>query len=882
MHALAGGDDTLTSVLSALPPIAGAVRLLDILEGTPIPTFVIDCNHRVTHWNRACEAIIGISAADMVGTSRQWQAFYPEPRPVMADLIVDGITDEMVARLYTGRWRQSPLIPGGYEAEGYFEHFPGGGRWLSFTAAPLFDADGVLIGAIETLQDISAGKEAELRQREHAAERTLAQIVENSPVPTFVIDADHRVIHWNYACERVTGYVAETLVGTRGAWRGFYGHERPVLADLVLDGAGEEDIARHYPRTLHRSAVIDGGYEAEDFFPLCPGGGRWLSFTAAPLRDTEGVVVGAIETMQDITERRRAEEAMRLYKRAVESTNNGIIITDANAPDHPVVYANPAFERMTGYPVLETLGRNPRFLLGGDREQMELEGVKAALRQRRAGSGILRNYRKDGTLFWNELDLSPVRDEQGAVTHFVSVMTDVTDRKRYEEELEHQANHDALTGLANRNLLTDRLNHALACAQRYNGSLAVLFIDLDNFKTINDTLGHAAGDQLVQHAAQRLVHCLRDVDTVARLGGDEFVALIHDPVEEGDVIQVMRRINEIMARPFRLDAAELHVTCSTGAALYPRDGADAGTLLQHADAAMYRAKELGRGTFQFFTREINDRVSERLAIERELYGAIARNELAVHYQPQLCVKTGAIVGAEALLRWTNPRLGSISPAKFIPVAEDSGLILAIGRWVLETACRDGRRWSAAGWRDARLSVNLSARQFRQSDLYQSIDALIRSAGEAGGESGVDTLILELELTESMVMQNPDAAVATMQALKAIGLRLALDDFGTGYSSLSHLRHFPLDILKVDQSFVRDITAHADGEALAAAVISIGHALGKKVVAEGVETPEQLDFLRIHGCDEYQGWLFSPAVTSDRFLELLRAKGQLMGENSAAG
>ena len=257
MHALAGEDDTLSSVLSALPPMAGSVRLLDILEGTPIPTFVIDCNHRVTHWNRACEAIIGISAAEIVGTDRQWQAFYPEPRPVMADLIVDGITDEMVARLYAGRWRQSPLIPGGYEAEGYFEHFPGGGRWLSFTAAPLYDADGTLLGAIETLQDISANKEAELRQREHAAERTLAQIVQNSPVPTFVIDADHRIIHWNRACERVIGRTAESLVGTRLQWQAFYERERPVLADLVLDGAPEAEICRYYPRSVQRSTTIE-------------------------------------------------------------------------------------------------------------------------------------------------------------------------------------------------------------------------------------------------------------------------------------------------------------------------------------------------------------------------------------------------------------------------------------------------------------------------------------------------------------------------------------------------------------------------------------------------------------------------------------------------
>ncbi len=843
--------------------------LLNILQGMPVPTFVIDAGHRVTHWNKACETIFGVRAADIVGTSEQWRAFYSKPRPTMADLIVDGITEDTVAQLYAGRWRASPLIEGAYEAEQWFPHFPGGGRWLSFTAAPLRGKDGRILGAIETLQDITERKHSEETRRERLAQQRLGEIVAGSPVPTFVIDAEHRVTHWNKACEAVIGVPAKVLTGTRLQWQAFYTEERPVMADLIVAGAGEEEIARHYPSKFRRSALIDGAYEAEDFFPKCPGGGRWLAFTAAPLHDAQGRVIGAIETMQDVTERKRAEEAMRLYHRAVESANNGIIITDVKAHDHPVVYANPAFERMTGYPPSESLGSNPRFLLGQDRGQMELEAIRSALRQRRPGNAVLRNYRKDGTLFYNELFVSPVRDETGEVTHTISVMTDITERKRYEEELEHQANHDALTGLANRTLLMDRLEHSLAYAQRYAQKPAVLFVDLDNFKTINDTLGHDVGDRLVQAVAKRLVHCLREVDTVARLGGDEFVVVIQDAPEESDVTHVMRRILEALSHPFAIDGSELFVTCSIGAALHPRDGDDVATLLKNADAAMYRAKEMGRGGFQFFTREINERVSERMVIERELHGAVARGELQVFYQPQLDVRTGTIVGAEALLRWTNPRLGSVSPARFIPVAEESGLILPVGRWVLETACADSRGWIAEGWDNARLSVNLSARQFRQADLYHHIEELLQ-------DTGLSNFILELELTESMVMQNPEQAIGTMRALKDIGLRLAIDDFGTGYSSLSHLRHFPLDILKVDQSFVRDISNHAEGEAIAAAIVSIGHALGKKVVAEGVETPDQLEFLRGHGCDEYQGFLFSPAVPAARFRELLLKNGQLPG------
>ncbi|WP_051340993.1 sensor domain-containing protein [Azospirillum halopraeferens] len=860
-----GGDGGI-----GLPPDGGAEPrqwMLSILQGLPVATFVIDADHRVTHWNRACEVMIGVAADRMIGTRDQWRAFYTEPRPILADLIVDGIGEEVLTRLYPGRWARSSLIEGAYEAESYFPHFPGGGRWMSFTAAPLHDADGRIIGAIETLQDISERKRAEAAERERDADRRLAEVVRNSPFPTFVLDTEHRVTVWNRACEAVIGVPADAVVGTRLHWQAFYDRERPVMADLVLDGVPEEAIAAHYPGKCRRSLYIDGAYDAEDFFPKCPGGGRWLSFTAAPIHDAAGRVVGAIETMHDVTEARLSAEALHLYQRAVESATNGIIISDMRAPDNPVVYANPAFERMTGYRAEEVVGCNARFLLAGDRDQIDLQSIKSALRQHRPGSGVLRNYRKDGTLFWNELFVAPVRDGAGVATHTVSVMTDITERRRYEEELEHQANHDALTGLANRSLMKDRLEHALTYAQRYHGKVATLFVDLDNFKTINDTLGHGVGDRLVQAVAKRLVNCLRDVDTVARLGGDEFVIIVYNPHDESDVTQVMRRIMETLNKPFRIDEAELYVTCSIGAALSPRDGSDVDTLLKHADAAMYRAKELGRGGFQFFTREINEQVSERMAIERELHGAIARNELEVHYQPQVDVRTGAIMGAEALLRWTNPRLGAVSPARFIPVAEESGLILSIGRWVLETACHDSKRWIAEGWTGARLSVNLSARQFRQTDLFRHIEELLQDAH-------LSSLVLELELTESMVMQNPEAAIGTMRALKDIGLRLAIDDFGTGYSSLSHLRHFPLDILKVDQTFVRDISSHSDGEAIAAAVISIGHALGKKVVAEGVEQPEQLDFLRGHGCDEYQGFLFSRAVPAGRFRELLKHNGQL--------
>jgi diguanylate cyclase (GGDEF)-like protein/PAS domain S-box-containing protein len=840
--------------------------LLDIVEGTPVPTFVIDSQHRVTHWNRACEAVMGVPASAMIGTTDQWKAFYPHPRPVMADIILSGAMEETVASHYPGKYHPSPFIEGAWEAEDFFPNFPGGGRWLAFTAALLHDAEGRVVGAVETLQDITLRRRAEAGRQE--SECRLMDIVQGSPVPTFVIDAQHRVTHWNRACEAVMGVPASAIIGTTDQWKAFYPHPRPVLADIVLDGGTEAAIRHHYLGKYRKSPLIEGAWEVEDYFTHFPAGDRWLIFTAAPLHDADGHVVGTIETLQDVTDRRRAEAALRLRERAVESTGNAVFITDFGAHDTPVVYCNPAFERMTGYGRAEVLGRSPRFLLGDDLTQVALEDLEAALRRHQSGSAVLRNYRKDGTLFWAEVYIAPVRDDQDRVTHFVNVMADISERVDYEQQLEHLANHDALTTLANRNLLMNRLEHALACAQRFDDRVAVLFADLDNFKSINDAMGHGVGDALVQEAARRLVDCLRDVDTVARLGGDEFVILLHGSAGELEITHVMRRIGAAFSQPFDIAGTELFVSCSVGAALYPRDGHDAVTLLKNADAAMYRAKELGRGGFQFFTQAINEQITERLAIEGELHGAIERGEMAVHYQPQLDVETGAIVGAEALLRWTNRKLGPVSPARFIPIAEESGLIVAIGRWVLETACADARVWKAefpGNLRpdNLRMSVNLSARQFRHAELFQDIAGLLNGPG-------LDTLILELEITESMVMQNPASAIETMRLLKDIGLRLAIDDFGTGYSSLSQLRHFPIDILKVDQAFVRDVSRHADGEAITAAVISLGHALGKKVVAEGVETLEQLDFLRRHGCDEYQGFLFSPAVPASRFAELLRA------------
>lgn len=736
-------------------------------------------------------------------------------------------------------------------------HLPTSSTGLLMDSQSQFDESARTTFFIEYGSDINNSSETSLQ----GSTAPLSQIIQGSPVPTFVIDAQHRVTHWNRACEAIFNVSAATMVGTTNQWRAFYADCRPVLADLIVDGVDDDGIARHYDGKFRRSGLIEGAYEAEDFFPHFGRGGRWLYFTAAPLRDGGGRIIGAIETLQDITERKFAEAALRLRERAVESSNNGIMISDLSSPDNAIVYVNPAFERITGYSLDEAVGRNARFLVGDDQDQFELEKIRAALRQRRSAGAVLRNYRKDGTLFWNELYVAPVPDDLGRVSHYVGIITDITERKRYEQQLEHQANHDALTGLANRNLLMDRLEQSLVYAQRFDRMVAVLFVDLDNFKAINDTLGHGAGDALVQQVARRLPGCIRDVDTLSRLGGDEFVVVLYGPDSEEMVTEVMRRILEAVAKPYTIDDSQLFVTCSIGASLYPRDGRDPATLLKNADVAMYRAKEQERNAFQYFTSAMDVGVSERFSLERDLRFALERNELSLYYQPQLDLRTGRIVGAEALLRWRHPQLGLVSPAKFIPIAEQSGLIVPIGRWVIDTACAQGKRWLEAGWEAVRVSVNLSARQFRQPDLDKEIGKILR-------DHDLDPLCLELEITESMVMHDPVEATATLHELKGLGLRLSMDDFGTGYSSLSYLKSFPIDILKIDRSFVQDITTDASGAAIVRAIISLAHSLKLKVVAEGVETIEQLDFLREHDCDEMQGFYFSPAVPAEDFFRLL--------------
>src|SRR5450830_1096861 len=588
---------------------------------------------------------------------------------------------------------------------------------------------------------------------------------------------------------------------------------------------------------------------------------------------------------EDIYARQQAERALQLRQRAIEASANAIIIMRASAPDYPVEYVNPAFERITGYSTAEVTGRSIRMLedLGdtgnvgdiGDISDIADHGdrqgfadVWKALSEQREGNVLLRTRTKYGDQMWNDFYIAPVKSEQGEVTHFVAALYDITSMKRYEAELEFQANRDVLTGLVNRNMLRKVLEEAMAYAERYQRSLWVVFVDLDRFKFVNDTLGHKAGDLLLKTVAGRLRGAVRDTDTIARLGSDEFVIVMSEYTDVGLDTRNLQRIQAAIAAPMTIEGHTFFPTCSLGVAAYPDDGRDAEMLVKHADIAMYRAKQSGRDNYQFYTPAMNEQALERLRIEGDLRLALERNEFLLHYQPKIDLRSGNIVGMEALIRWQHPELGMVSPARFISLAEETGLILPIGSWVIRTACEQAKAWQDAGWTNLRVSVNLSVRQFVQKDLVSSIAAVLK-------DTGLDADLLELELTESLVMTDVEHAIGILRQLKELGVHLSIDDFGTGYSSLSYLKRFPIDVLKIDKSFVRDITLDADDAAITVSIISLAHSLKLHVIAEGVETQEQLSYLRRHGCDEMQGYLFSPPVPAEKFETLLQQKVDLM-------
>ncbi|MBC3918863.1 EAL domain-containing protein [Undibacterium sp. CY18W] len=671
----------------------------------------------------------------------------------------------------------------------------------------------------------------------------LALSVQQSPFAVVITNAGGELEYGNDSFCRISGYRLNEVLGQHVFWNSGDPADEKVMRVILALKVGEH-------------------WQGEVLSHRKDGTTYWERQIVSPLCNADGVITHLVAVKQDITDSKfqlkEVEQALLLREQALVSSSNGIMITRSDDSDHSIVYVNPAFEKITGYTAQEVIGREGRFLVREDLAQPDLQEIRSALREKRAGCALLRNYRKDGTQFWNELHISPVKDASGAATtHFVSVINDVSERVNYQKELEYQATHDSLTGLANRNLLNDRITQAIAWAKRQDLSVGLMLLDLDHFKLINDASGHGAGDEMLKQVAQRLSHCVRETDTVARLGGDEFVVILTDLPETSDVDVVAEKILGALSRPFEINGHDVFVTASIGISLYPRDGDHGEILLRYADIAMYRVKEHGRNSVRQFIPEMGVTAISRLNMEGALRRGLERHEFTLHYQPKIELASGRIVGAEALVRWHHPQIGLIHPIEFIPLAEETGLIIPLGEWVLAEACRQQVSWKKAGMADLKIAVNMSPRQFRQEDLSERVASIFT-------ETGADPAQVTLELTESMVMQDVSSTLVALRALKNLGLSISLDDFGTGYSSLSYLRRFPIDELKIDKSFINDIHENPDDAAIASAIIAMALSLGLSVVAEGVEKKEQAELLRKMGCNQVQGYYFGRPMDAAGF------------------
>ena len=692
--------------------------------------------------------------------------------------------------------------------------------------------------ALAIIRDITESKLAEHALRQ--SEERYRALIENMNELVCEIDSERRFVYVSPSFESMLGYPAHEVIGM-DARDLIHPDDRKIIATEETRAQG---------RAVFRYRHKDGDW-------------RWFESAGQAYVQPEA---GGVIVSRDVTERVRFEEALResedRFRRVFEDGPVGMALV---SPDFRTVQVNGALCRMLGYSEAEIMSMPITDLTYPDDLEADLEQAKQLL------AGLVDSYtmekryiKKGGDIIWGELTATLIRNHNGDIVYVLGMVQDISARKRAEDTVRHLAFHDVLTGLPNRALLKDRLSMALAQAHRQAGSVAVMFLDLDRFKLINDTLGHSVGDDLLRNVGQQLQKLLREGDTVARVGGDEFTLVLPAIGGSTDVVKAAQRVLRSLREPRMLAGRDVQVTASLGVAVYPEDGRDAETLLRNADTAMYRAKERGKDTFEMYTSTMNTDGFQRLVLENSLRHALERREFTVYYQPQVELQSLTVVGLEALVRWEHPDRGIIGPDEFIHIAEETGQIVPLGDQVLRMACEQSRAWQDSGLPPLRLAVNLSARQFQQHDLVDTISTALN-------ESGLPPDQLQLEITEHVAMHDAAFTVATLKRLRDMGVQIAIDDFGTGYSSLSYLKAFPINTVKIDRSFIRDITVDASDAAITRAIIAMAHSLNLSVTAEGVETPEQLAFLREAGCDEFQGYIFSKPVPAQAFESAVRGK-----------
>jgi diguanylate cyclase (GGDEF)-like protein/PAS domain S-box-containing protein len=714
----------------------------------------------------------------------------------------------------------------------------------SFKGLLFVGLSGLLIyGLVHRAARAQAALEAEaVRQRDH-----LADILNVNPAvlyslrpapPSGVLTIDfvgHNV-------EKVTGYPVALWLSKPDLWSCCLhpeDQERVHQAQRTLMATGS---VRHEYRFLH----ADGQY-------------RWINDSVVVVRDAAGAITNLTGAWLDVTDRRQAEERARLIEQVFESSQEGIFITDERSR---ILSINRAFTRITGYGLDEALGKTPALLKSGRQDGAFYAAMWAQIHAEGHWDGEIWNRRKSGEVYPEWLTINAIRDDQGQIRQYLGIFTETSSRKAAEERILRLANYDALTDLPNRTLLADRARVALSTAGRQRTPLTVMHLNVDHFGRINESLGHEVGDQVLREVAQRLTCMLRTDDTVSRLGGDDFILLLPN-TSARDAAALSLRLMATVAEPMTVSHQVLRLTASVGVAEYPDNGSDLARLRQAAESAVHQAKREGRNTVRFFSLHLQEQIQDALALARDLRWAQERGQLVLHYQPKVNAVTQRIVGVEALIRWQHPTRGLVPPSRFIPIAEESGLIQEIGTWVIRQALAQTAEWQAAGLPVVPVAVNLSVVQFRHPGLRDSLAEALR-------DSGLPAAMLELELTESVAMEDSTFTIATIASLKQLGVTLSIDDFGTGYSSLSYLKRFAVDKLKIDQSFVRGLHHDPQDEAIVTTVISLARSLGLTTVGEGVETAEQRDFLRRNGCDELQGYLFSRPLPAEAFETLLRS------------
>ena len=683
---------------------------------------------------------------------------------------------------------------------------------------------------------------ADISQRKHHEMRIEALLTEQSAILDNVMFGvmfvrHRRIISVNRRCEELFGYAHAEMTGCSTAIV-FPSH-------FEFEAAGE----RQYP------ALAAGGDFSEERHYLRQDGSQFWALVSGCALDPLHPNDGSIWVYADITSRKEAEEKLRLSATVLEHIADGVMVVD---PAGIIVAVNPAFTQITGYHEAEALGRHSSLTRSQRHDAAFYQAMWDALIASGFWRGEIWHQRKNGDIYLEWLTISAVRDTHGVTTHYVGVFSDITLLKESQEKLDHMAHHDPLTALPNRLLFHDRLQHALLRAAREQEQLAVLFIDLDRFKNVNDTLGHHIGDELLQKVAGQLAARLREGDTLARLGGDEFIVLLERVDGEYGATQVAEKLMTMFEQPFTVAGHELFVTCSVGISLYPDDALDLNMLIRNADVAMYQAKARGRNGYRFYAPSMTGEGVERLRLETFLRRSLEKNEMFLNYQPQVEIDTGRLVGVEALVRWNHPELGLVPPVRFIPLAEDSGFINQLGKWVLDEACRQMMRWQAQGLHVPKMAVNLSVKQFERGSIAGMVADILK-------ETGLEPQRLQLEVTESVIMNTGDA-LGFINDLHAIGVGLAIDDFGTGYSSLAYLKQLPVQTLKIDRSFIKDISTDVNDEAIAIAIIQLGKSMHLSVIAEGVETEEQAAFLLRHGCKLAQGYFYSRPVLAEDMLE----------------